>query len=211
MLAIPPETVRAAGRRGHRPRITICRSLLPVCWISMGNGVLPGQNVGTILAPFHSHHSAHVQIIVKTRRRPGPPRCAPDTGQSVQKGPGAAVVVDNGKGGAGNRIGAAQPFGDALAQGGFAGTQPAGEGDQSALGPAGQPVFGPGPPFPSREWVLYSSIWRILLLCGGRGGRLYRRPPQHKSCIVPIIPHWFAFVKFPMQPVAKTGPRGYNI
>ena len=43
---------------------------------------------------------------------------------------GAAVIVDDGKGGAADRVGAAQPLGQALTKGGLARAQTAGEGNQ---------------------------------------------------------------------------------
>ena len=48
-------------------------------------------------------------------------------------GTGPAVIVDNRKGGAGDRVGAAQALGQAPAEGGLAGPQPAGEGDDGPL------------------------------------------------------------------------------
>ena len=50
------------------------------------------------------------------------------------KGPRAAVVVDNGKGWAGNRVRAAKALCNALAERGFASAQPAGKGNQAAGG-----------------------------------------------------------------------------
>lgn len=50
------------------------------------------------------------------------------------KGPWAAVVVDNGKGWAGNRVRAAKALCNALAERGFASAQPAGKGNQAAGG-----------------------------------------------------------------------------
>ena len=50
------------------------------------------------------------------------------------KGPRAAVVVDNGKSWAGNRVRAAKALCNALAERGFASAQPAGKGNQAAGG-----------------------------------------------------------------------------
>ena len=49
-------------------------------------------------------------------------------------GAGAPVIVDNRKGGAADRVGAAQAFGQAAAEGGFACAQPAGKGDDRPVG-----------------------------------------------------------------------------
>lgn len=82
------------------------------------------------------------------------------------KGPRAAVVVDNGKGWAGNRVRAAKALCNALAERGFASAQPAGKGNQAAGGKlcgkaAAQATVS------SREWVIYSSIQQALLKISG--------------------------------------------
>ena len=48
--------------------------------------------------------------------------------------PGTPVVIDDGEGGAADRVGAAKPFGKALAERGLARAKPAGECDERPIG-----------------------------------------------------------------------------
>ena len=97
------------------------------------DGIFQRQQLGAVLAPLAGDHGTHVKVVIE-----------PGGGQIIlgmdavevkmREGPRAAVIVDDGKGRAGHRVGAAKPLGNALTERGFARAQPAGERDQRARG-----------------------------------------------------------------------------
>ena len=94
--------------------------------------VFRGQQIGEVFAPLSGHNGTLIQIIVKTGGTQvvlGGDAVEVEVGQRA----GAAVIVDDGKGGAADRVGAAQPRGQALTKGGLARAQTAGEGDQGPV------------------------------------------------------------------------------
>ena len=68
-----------------------------------------------------------------------------------------AVVVDDGKGRAGDRVGAAKTLCKALGESGLARTQPAGK-VMSAPGASTPAIRLPSATVSAREWVIYSDM-----------------------------------------------------
>ena len=78
--------------------------------------VFRGQQIGEVFAPLSGHNGTLIQIIVETGGTQvvlGGDAVEVEVGQRA----GAAVIVDDGKGGAADRVGAAQPLGQALTKG----------------------------------------------------------------------------------------------